>query len=963
MNDTQQRIQAALAGRYEVQRELARGGMATVYLAHDARHDRQVALKVLRPELAAAIGTERFLREIRVAAGLQHPNVLTLHDSGEADGLLYYVMPYVEGPTLSEHLKQAGPLPIEQALRLGRRVAEALAHAHERGLVHRDVKPGNVLLSQGQPMVADFGLATGGGADEAGLTQPGMAVGTPFYMAPEQAEGEAVDARTDVYALGCVLFQMLAGRPPFTGDSTAAILGLHLREPPPALRTLRGEVPPAVEALVAKALAKDPALRFAHAGELADALALAERELHAGAGAAAGRRGTRTVLAVSSVLIVALAAVVLWMVSQQRERAWIEEVALPGIEAAVEAREYQDALDLARQVAAIDPQNPRLEALWTTFSEEVEIVTEPAGARVSYRAIDADDEAPWIEAGTTPFTARLPHGFQRFRFEKPGSMTTEIASHWYYLRGQTTTLAKEGEVPPDMVYVPGGVAALNIPGLDHIDDVELVGAMIGRHEVTNAEYDAFVQAGGYEDERWWTEPMLRDGVELTLREARELLVDATRQTGPATWVAGRPPEGREQHPVAGVSWFEAMAYARWSGRTLPTVFHWNRAAETRLSAMVVPKSNFDGEGTAPVGSYDGMTAFGLFDMAGNVREWCLNPTSGGERAILGGGHDDLPYMFNDFFAHDPWDRSSTNGLRTALYLEEPGEEVTGPIDPPFRDFFAEEPVSDEVFAVYRNLYRYDPAPLNVEVLLTDDGHPDYTVQKVAYDLPYGGERGAAYVYLPKRGQPPYPGLVYFPGSNAIHQESSDGLVKPWFDWVMKAGYALIHPIYHGTYERGTELDSDYPDESQLYFDHVVAWGKDLSRGLDYLSSLPEVDGERLGYFGVSWGGAMAPQMIAIEPRIKVAALYVAGFCFQRSRPEVDALNYVTRVTVPVLMMNGRYDHFFPVESSQRPLFELLGTPPEHKRWFLTEGGHNVPREDLIRETLEWLGRYLGEASE
>jgi formylglycine-generating enzyme required for sulfatase activity/dienelactone hydrolase len=962
MDDTQQRIQAALAGRYEVQRELARGGMATVYLAHDARHGRDVALKVLRPELAAAIGTERFLREIRVAAGLQHPNVLTLHDSGEADGLLYYVMPFVQGPTLSEHLKEKGPLPIEEALRLGRRVAEALAHAHERGLVHRDVKPGNVLLSQGQPMVADFGLATSGGAEDANLTQPGVVMGTPFYMAPEQVEGGAVDARSDVYALGCVLFEMLAGSPPFTGDSTAATLGRHLREPPPALRTLRADAPDAVEALVGRALAKDPDQRFAHAGELADALALAERELHAGAGAAVGRRGTRRVLAVAGVLVVALAVVVLWMVSQKRERAWVDDVALPGIEAAVEAREFQSALDLARKVAAIDPQNSRLEALWTTFSEEVEIATEPAGAAVSYRAIDADEATPWIEAGTTPFTARLPHGFQRFRFAKPGYMTSEIASHWYYLRGQTTALAKEGEVPPDMVYVPGGVATLNIPGLDHIDDVALVGMLLSRHEVTNAEFDTFVQAGGYQDERWWSEPRVSAGVELTLDQARERFVDATGRLGPATWEAGRPPEGQDQHPVAGVSWYEAMAFARWAGRTLPSAFHWNRAAETRLSEMVVPKSNFAGEGTAPVGSYPGLTAFGLADMAGNVREWCLNPTSKGERAILGGGHDDLPYMFNDFFALDPWDRSAANGLRTAQYLEELGEAVAGPIDPPFRDFLAEQPVSDEIFTVYRNLYRYDPAPLNAEVLLTDDEHPDYTVRKVAYDLPYGNERGAAWVYLPKRGQSPHPGLVYFPGSNAIHQESSDGLVKPWFDWVIKAGYALVHPIYYGTYERGTELDSDYPDESQLYFDHVVAWGKDLSRGLDYLSSLAEVDGERLGYFGVSWGGAMAPQMIAIEPRIRAAALLVAGFCFQRSRPEVDALNYVTRVTVPVLMMNGRYDHFFPVETSQRPLFEMLGTPPERKRWFLTEGGHNVPREDMMRETLEWMGRHLGPAS-
>ncbi|HEU5261101.1 MAG TPA: serine/threonine-protein kinase, partial [Gemmatimonadales bacterium] len=217
-------LRAALAGRYTIERTLGRGGMATVYLARDLRHQRAVAVKVLRPDLFDSSGRERFLREIEIAAGLQHPNILPLHDSGAADGLLYYVMPYVEGESLRDRLDRENQLPVDEALRIAREVAEALGYAHGHGIVHRDIKPANVLLSAGHALVMDFGIAHA--ISEAGgpqLTERGIAVGTPAYMSPEQASGrEAVDARSDLYALGCVVYEMLAGEPPFTGRTAQA---------------------------------------------------------------------------------------------------------------------------------------------------------------------------------------------------------------------------------------------------------------------------------------------------------------------------------------------------------------------------------------------------------------------------------------------------------------------------------------------------------------------------------------------------------------------------------------------------------------------------------------------------------------------------------------------------------------------------------------------------------------------
>ena len=261
------------AGRYQVERELGRGGMAVVYLAEDMKHHRRVAIKVLHPELSSSVGGGRFLREIAVAAQLSHPNILALHDSGETGGLLYYVMPYAEGESLRDRLQRERALSPEDALAIVREVAEALEHAHARGIVHRDIKPENILLSGGHALVSDFGIAHA--VDVAGgerLTATGIAVGTPAYMSPEQASGMSVDARSDVYSLACVAYEMLGGDPPFTGGSPQAIMARHAIDTPLPLRTVRPTVTEAMDVVLGKALAKVPGDRFATPTQLAVAL-------------------------------------------------------------------------------------------------------------------------------------------------------------------------------------------------------------------------------------------------------------------------------------------------------------------------------------------------------------------------------------------------------------------------------------------------------------------------------------------------------------------------------------------------------------------------------------------------------------------------------------------------------------------------------------------------------------------
>ena len=275
MTDALQRLSASLADRYTIARELGAGGMATVYLAHDVRHDRKVALKVLRPELSAILGAERFLAEIKTTANLQHPHILSLYDSGEADGVVFYVMPYIEGESLRDRLTREKQLPVEDAVRIAREVAGALDYAHRHGVVHRDIKPENILLHDGSAMVADFGIALAASRSEGGtrMTETGMSLGTPHYMSPEQAMGQReITPKADIYALGCVLYEMLTGEPPFTGPTAQAIVARVMTEQPRSLTLQRHTIPAHVEAAILAALEKLPADRFASALQFADAL-------------------------------------------------------------------------------------------------------------------------------------------------------------------------------------------------------------------------------------------------------------------------------------------------------------------------------------------------------------------------------------------------------------------------------------------------------------------------------------------------------------------------------------------------------------------------------------------------------------------------------------------------------------------------------------------------------------------
>ena len=336
MSDAVARLNAALEGRYAIERELGEGGMATVYLADDLKHERKVALKVLKPELAAVVGAERFLGEIKTTANLQHPHILPLFDSGEADSFLFYVMPYVEGESLRERLDREHQLPVDEAVRIATNVAEALDYAHRQGVIHRDIKPANILLQDGKPVVSDFGIALALGAAGAGrLTETGLSLGTPHYMSPEQATGDlSVGAATDIYALGCVLYEMLVGEPPYTGSTPQAVLGRIVTGDAPSAMAERRSVPTNVDAAIHRTLEKVPADRFRGAQDFANALA--DQGFRHGEPLGAGSfraEGLWNPLSVgATVVALALAATSLWLlasVGPDRARPESEVVRFP----------------------------------------------------------------------------------------------------------------------------------------------------------------------------------------------------------------------------------------------------------------------------------------------------------------------------------------------------------------------------------------------------------------------------------------------------------------------------------------------------------------------------------------------------------------------------------------------------------------------------------------------------------
>jgi hypothetical protein len=389
-------------------------------------------------------------------------------------------------------------------------------------------------------------------------------------------------------------------------------------------------------------------------------------------------------------------------------------------------------------------------------------------------------------------------------------------------------------------------------------------------------------------------------------------------------------------------------------------------------AVFAPFSNFQGEGPVPVGSLQGITSYGAHDMAGNVREWCWNETQQG-RIIRGGAWNDNPYMFGNMSNLPAFDRSSQNGFRCALYPnhEKLAEFVFQRIE--FGgdyDISQEKPVPDEIFEVYKEQFSYDKTDLNARVESRDESAEDWIKEHVTFNAAYGGERMIGVLYIPKDIEPPYQTVVYFPGVQAAFRQSSEKIendleFKVFLSFIIKNGRAALYPVLKGTMERADPslipIIMGYQNTSYQFTEYMIQVIKDIKRSIDYLETREDINSDKFAYYGVSWGGIMGAYIPAVEDRFQASVLLSGGFDALNARPRPEALetNYITRVKVPTLMLNGRYDSIFPYETAIKPMFDMMGTPDEHKELKLYETDHVPPKNDFIRDTLEWLDKYLG----
>ena len=929
--------------------------MGAVYRAYDTRLNRTVALKVLTAAPGEPEARLRLVREARAASALNHPNVVTIHAVEQQPDFDFIVMERIDGTPLSQAVPGGG-LPIDTFLDYAIQMAGALAAAHEAGIVHRDIKPGNISVTAGGLLkVFDFGIARRAArpGDETrqatlGPTVAGGSVitGTPGYLAPEQIGGQPADARSDVFSLGVVMYEMLTGRQAFPGDTSWARMDATVHRDPPPVADLRAGVPEPIIRIVRRCLLKSTGERYASAtallADLTEARAAQQR-----AAAGAGRWSTRSVVAAGLAIVLAAGALIGWYAVRQSRMRWARDTATAEARRLAAAGEALGAYTLLQQALAFAPDDPGVQAVWTELTAGVTLDSVPSDAEVAIRAYD-DREGEWLPLGRTPTETRLPVGQLRWQFAKPGYETIEISPDYPAF---TAHLPPAGETPPGMVYVPAG----SVESGHDSGTLELPEYWIDRYEVTNREYKAFVDAGGYSRRDHWTEPFVKDGRTLTWEQAMAELRDTTGRPGPSTWELGTYPEGQEDYPVGGVSWYEAVAYARFAGKQLPTTHHWRRASGAfGIFSDILRVSNFSGRGPARVGGSGGLGPFGTEDMAGNVKEWCWNETVGGRRYILGGGWNEANYQFRDPDARSPFERGTSFGMRLMRQAAAIEDRLLEPIETLTRDPSTLTPVGDELFQAYRRLYDYDPIPLDSRVDEVEEG-PYWRREFVSFRAAYGEDRVPAQIYIPRSGTPPYQAVIYFPGSDAVMLQSSR---EPWLQWVefiVRSGRAVVYPIYQQTYERRRP-----PAGPNFLREISIQRGQDLRRAVDYLQTRPDVDGERIAFYGLSLGAQLGPVYLAIEPRLRTGVLLSGGFETWDVPPETDPVNFAPRVRQPVLMVNGRDDFDLPYRETQVPMFEALGSPAGSKAHVVFEGGHIPARpQEVYKVVLDWLDAKLG----
>ncbi len=657
---------------------------------------------------------------------------------------------------------------------------------------------------------------------------------------------------------------------------------------------------------------------------------------------------------------------------------WARDV-VPEVQEHIRAGEFDQAYKLATEADEyIDDM--LLDQLIAESSGDLSFETNEPGARVSYKPYSAP-ESDWRPVGATPIASlRLPVGIYRWRVELDGYEPREFVRPVYpvgksILAGIDSAVYDLSLVPisPDtegMAFVEASPFFPSITGIGLLQ-FDIDAFFIDVTEVTNAAYREFVEAGGYTDPAYWNEAFALAGVSVPFEDAMKRFVDNTGRPGPAAWVIGDIPSGKERFPVQGVSWFEAMAYARFRGKMLPTVYHWARAAFPVieggiqvLTPQMIAYSNLEGDGPIPVASTPDMSAAGAYNMAGNVREWCLNQL-GDKRFAMGGKWDEPQYVLFNAIPIDPWDRSEGNGFRCMRMPE--GARVQ-------EEFL--KPLGQYAFEANRNRYTKEAlqATLGVfsagsrsdfmaKVESSDTGHRHFDQENLTIAGPGTiNSQLPIIIQKPKTGAGPWPAVIFQSGIDSLYlDDPDDGLVE-WSQFIPQSDRILVRPILTGMYFRNDGNSTRLFAEPESRGALIRTWIQELNQTVAYLKTRPDVDPHAISYYGISLGAVLGVMFGASNDDVHALVLALGGL------PALDEAGikgvaplveeYAALVEQPTLMINGRFDFLFPMEESQKPLFSHLATDPAHKKLELFDVGHSMPTQaDTIRVTLDWLDRY------